>query len=410
MNGSLPVELLLGLYLGALTGVVPALVAWGLGFAFRYVTGVTLPGFAVVVLGVAIAGVQGGLLGLIDPSVVNSPAAVVALVVVMMAVQYSHAKGDAMGATFPRRVDLRRLAPGRLSADVVERVGDFGQVRVRVAGEVGDVEGHPPLPEDLRTAIREGEWTFPADLPLSELETRLADRLRTDYDLEDVAVSIDSRGRASVAAAPPAGSLSRRVPAGQRAVSVPALVPTGLARGDEVVLSLPDRELAGTVVSARSDGVAPAEDDGETGTAPTTDDGTAADVPDAPARTPTTTGGEGRVTVAVPRTDATAVLDCPDVAVRVRSRGTRREYELQGLLRRAGNRFRKLAVRAGGPLDGTTLGDAGVRERYDVAVLAVRRSGEWTVAPRGPTALSAGDELFAVGPRSALDRFAEAVA
>lgn len=58
---SFPVEVLPGLYLGILTGIIPALVAWAFGFAFEYVTGVTVPAFGVVVLAVAIAGVNGGL-------------------------------------------------------------------------------------------------------------------------------------------------------------------------------------------------------------------------------------------------------------------------------------------------------------------------------------------------------------
>jgi len=61
---SLPVEVLFGIYLGLLTGIVPAFVSGALGFAFKYLTGVTLPGLGVVVLAVAIAGINGGLMGL----------------------------------------------------------------------------------------------------------------------------------------------------------------------------------------------------------------------------------------------------------------------------------------------------------------------------------------------------------
>jgi len=35
---SLPVEVLLGIYLGLLVGVIPALASWALGFAFKYCT------------------------------------------------------------------------------------------------------------------------------------------------------------------------------------------------------------------------------------------------------------------------------------------------------------------------------------------------------------------------------------
>ncbi len=262
MDYSLPVAVLFGLYLGALTGVVPALVAWTLGFVFRYVTGVSVPGFGVTVLSVAIAGVQGGLLGLLDPTVGNSPVVVVALIVVMLSSQYAHSKGDAMGAAFPRRIGFRQLRENRISSDVIERVGRFGQVRVRVDGDVGNIEGYPSLPDDLRTAIVEDTWTFPGDLPIAELESRLADRLRTDYDLADVAVEIDAHGTATVNAAPPEGTLSRRVPAGKRAVSVDTLVPTGLSRNDDVVFTLDGgdgdadevEEIGGTVLSAKTHG------------------------------------------------------------------------------------------------------------------------------------------------------------
>ena len=70
---ALPIEVLYGIYLGLLTGIIPAFVAGGLGFVFRYVTGVTLPGLGVVALAVAIAGINGGLLGLLEEDVASSP-------------------------------------------------------------------------------------------------------------------------------------------------------------------------------------------------------------------------------------------------------------------------------------------------------------------------------------------------
>lgn len=79
------------------------------------------------------------------------------------------------------------------------------------------------------------------------------------------------------------------------------------------------------------------------------------------------------------------------------------------LLRRAGKRFRRVSVKAGGPLDGVTIGEAAIRDQYGVVVLAAR--GErWQIAPRGGTNLTAGQELFVVGAREALERFEEAAA
>ena len=404
---SLPVEILLGIYLGLLVGVIPALASWALGFGFKYVTGVSLPGFGVAVLAIALAGVSGGLLALADQSITSAPNAervVTAIVLVGMVSMYAHSQGDRMGATFPKRLSLQQLRDRRISADVVEFVGGRDEVRIRVVGEVADMEGYPPLPEPLRADIRGGEWSFPADLRIGELETRLEERLRAEFDLGDVSVGIDERGRASVVAAPPFSGLSKRIGDGRHAVSVDALLPTGLARNDEVTVLAPDAEVRGTVVSARSDG------DDEPVETPDEPDVEGEEPPPAPVRAPTTDGGEGRLTVAVNRTDAKPLLGSAETKVVVEPRGTRREYELISLLRRAGNRFRRLTVDADGPLDGTTLGEAHVRSTYGVAVVAVRKPGGWQLAPDDDTAVAAGEDVYVVGTTSALDAFAEAVA
>jgi hypothetical protein len=419
---SIPVEILFGIYLGVLTGIVPALIAGALGFAFKYVTDVSIPGFGIVALALTIAGVNGGVLALADPAIVeaeNNVALLVAIVVVLMLTLYAHAQGDKLGAAVPRRFTLQSIAERTLSTDVVELVGGRGQVRVRVAGDVDDLEGYPPLSADLRTAIRDGEWTFPADLPLGDLETRLADRLREDYDLADVSVRLDERGRATVAAAPPVGGLSKRVPDGRRAVSVDALLPTGLAPGDEVRVLAGDGPVPGLVLGVRAAG---ADGDGEGGApGPTAGDGVATDggaeaepgtgsgAPATPVRS--ATGGEGRVTLAVERRAAETVLRATAPRVVVEARGTRREFELATLLRRAGQRVRRVTVREGGPLDGASVRAVGVRETYGVGVLATKRENErWRFEPDEAAELAAGTELFVAGEREALDAFEEVAA
>ncbi|MFB6084920.1 MAG: potassium channel family protein [Halorientalis sp.] len=409
---SLPVEILLGIYLGFLTGIIPALVAWTLGFGFKYFTGVSIPGFGVVVLAVALAGVSGGLLALADPSVTqsaNAPTLVTAILVVTALSLYAHAKGDQLGANAPRKLSLSKLRERTLSRDLADLVAG-GQVRIRVVGDVADVEGYPPLSDDLRTEIREAEYTFPADLRVSELEERVAERLRTEFDLSDVAVTIDERGRAAVAAAPPFSGLSKRVPAGKRAVSVDALVPTGLARGDEVTLVTPDARVDGTVVSAKTGD--PASDRRLAAPVPEPGPDVEADRESGsrPVRAPTATGGEGRLTVAVTRADAEPLLRADRAWAVVEARGTRLEYELVSLLRRSGKRFRRFTVAAGSVLDGATVGTANAREAHGVAILAVRKPTGWQLVPDGPTALAGGDEVFVVGPSDALDAFGEVVA
>ncbi|MFC5135205.1 MULTISPECIES: potassium channel family protein [Haloferacaceae] len=427
---ALPVEILFGIYLGVLTGIIPALVAGVLGFIFKYFTGVTIPGLGVVALALALAGVNGGLLALNDQTIRSSdraPAILTAILVVLMLSLYAHAQGDKLGAAVPKRVSFRKLRERTLSTDVVDLVGGRGQVRVTVAGEVGDMEGYPPLPTETRRAIADGEWTFPADVPITELETRFAERLKTELELADVSVRIDEEARATVTAAPPTGGLSKRVPKGKRGVSVPALVPTGLARGDLVRIVTADLTVEGTLLAAKSGGklvegggasavtsaaggdtpeAEPRPEDGRSED-PRTDGGEPASLPESAPKTGTTTGGEGRVTVAVDRSEAGPLLRAGRGRVLVCSRGTRREFELTTLLRRAGKRFRKVTVVAGGALDGHTIGEVGVREAYDVAVLAARHDAKWTVAPSGNQSLSAGDELFVVGTREALDRFGE---
>lgn len=407
---ALPVEILYGIYLGVLAGIIPAVIAGGLGFIFKYFTDVTIPGFGVVVLALAIAGVNGGLLALNDQAVLNSEhnvAIVVAIVVVLMITLYAHAQGDKLGAALPKRLTLKKLTDRTLSTDVVELVGGRGQVRITVAGEVADIEGYPPMPAELRAELQEGEWTFPADVPLNELETRLADRLKTDHDLAEVAVRLDERARATIAAAPPVGALSKRVPTGKRAVSVSALVPTGLARGDVVDVVTPETVVTGTVLSAKSTEKADKKEKADKAAA--TDGGTDTATVEIPAPTPVTAGGAGQVTVVVERSAATTLLATPSAQVVVQARGTRREFELTTLLRRAGQRFRRVSVQADGPLDGVTIGEASVRDTYHVGILAVKHD-TWLFAPRGSTELSAGDELFIVGTREALDTFAEVAA
>ena len=400
---SLPIEVLLGLYLGLLTGIVPALVSGVLGFVFKYVTGVTIPAVGVLVLALAIAGANGGLMALYDPAILGSGERfIVAVLVVMMLSLYAHSQGDKLGASVPKRLNLRRLTERTLNTDVVELVGGHGQVRVTVAGEVGDIEGYPALPATLRATIREGEWTFPADIPLVELETRVADRLRSEFDLADVSVRLDEDARATVSAAPPVGALSKRIPLGKRAVSVTTLLPTGLAAGDEVAVTADGRTVEGTVLSAQTRGTTDAPETA-------TDGGTEAAAP--PVTTPVTTGGEGRLTLVVSRADAEFLLGASTVdRLVVESRGVRQEFELVSLLRRGGRRFRKLTVGSGGALDGATLGEANLRDGYGVAVLAIRHGGSWQLAPRGSQAVAAGDELFAVGTREALAAFEEAIA
>ncbi len=285
---SLPVEVLMGIYLGLLVGLVPAAVAWLLGFGFRYVTGVTVPGLAVVVLSVAIAGASGGLMALADPTITQSESQVrltVALLVVLMGSLYAHNRGDAFGE-HPEAALLQGLREKKLSADVVD-LSAAATKSVFAVGDVADMEGYPALAEPLRAEIRSEEWRFPADLRIGELERRMEERLKSEFDLGDAAVSIDEQGRATVVAAPPFSGLSKRVGDNRHAVSVDALLPTGLAR---TMRAGAGTHKFGEPSSARS---TPSADEtpAETPTEPEIAD---SEAPPTPVQAPTTDGGEGR--------------------------------------------------------------------------------------------------------------------
>ncbi|GAB3019069.1 potassium transporter TrkA [Natronobiforma cellulositropha] len=412
---SLPIEVLLGIYLGLLTGIVPAFVAGALGFLARYFTGVTLPGFGVVVLALAIASVNGGLLVLAEPEIVRSPRLLVAVLVVIMLALYAHSQGDKLGSELPKRVSLTAVRKRTLSADAVEFVGSVGQVTVRPAGPIRDMEGFPPLSPSLREALAAGSWRLPADLPLSELEHRLETRLRTDHDLADVAVSLDDRGRATITAAPPSSGLSKRVPEGSRAVTLETLVPTGLARDDTVVLETPTRSVDGTVLSVDATHVPSRAADGQE---------TAENAP--PAATPATesAGGRGRVTVAVARRDVSALLESDSDRLLVRSRGTSPALEARSLLSRtetvvervvvdthtpvpADGAVRVLAVlrTAGSPREPTSDRRPWRWLRPGRGETGSDRPQTWVFAPGIERALEAGDEVFVAGPERAVDRF-----
>lgn len=431
---SLPAEILLGIYLGLLTGVIPALVAGSLGFIVRYFTGVTLPGLGVVVLALSIASVQGGLLGLLEPEVLAAPRFVVAILIVLMLSLYAHSQGDKIGQSLPRKFSLRELRTRTLSAEAVEVVGGIGQVTVRPEGEIKNIEGYPPLPSELRERIAGGSWRLPADLPITELERRLEDRLRATHDLGAVEVTIDRRGRATIGAAPPPGALSRRVPEHHRAVSVAALVPTGIARRDRVVIETPEGAVTGTVLSARSDpSAAPPPEPGVE-----TDGGVEDETGSQPVPAPTTTGGEGRITVAVERSEAPTLLRAERGRVVVRPRAESHEYELLSLFRRAGYRIRSHVVGAGGA--GRSVG--AIAENTGATVLAVRsgpsaasegparqgrsrlaevtrytpRSGsgsrrprDWRFLPAADATLAEDDEVFVLGRLPELRRLAEVI-
>ncbi|MCU4754008.1 TrkA C-terminal domain-containing protein [Halobacteria archaeon AArc-curdl1] len=404
-------EILVGIYLGLLAAIFPSFVAFLIGFVFKYFTSVTVPGLGVVALGGALAGVSGGLMGLIDPTLAESWTGITAVLVILMACLWAHSQGDKLGEATPRHLTLKTLREARLSTDIADRVDSFGQIRIRPIGEIEAIDGYPPLSAEVRERLSGDSWKFRVDLPISELEARLEERLRTEYELVEASVSIDAQGRAQIAVAPMIAGLSRRVPPGKRAVSIRTVLPTGVARGDVATLHLPEDTVTGTVVSARSaDAVDTSNQPIGNVTEPPED---AADTDVEFESTPTastTTGGEGYVTLLCSQADARAVIRAEFAPMVIHSRGKQREYEAIGVLKADGNRFRKLTIGADSNLVGAAIGDIQIRDTYDVAILALRRPLERVLCPDGSTTLQAGDVVHVVGKPDSLRTFEEVTA
>ncbi|WP_459194389.1 potassium transporter TrkA [Halosimplex sp. J119] len=383
---SLPVEVLIGISFGVLIGIVPAFVVGLSSFLLGYYGGYDVPQVAAVGVALPIAAANGYYVGLIGNSVEQAPRLLVGALVAVMVALYANSQGATLAERVPRDLSQATQSQRTLSAEAVDAVDGSGQITIRASGEIRDIEGHPPLSPDLRRTLEDGAWRLPADLPLSELETRLADQLRTDYDLVDVSVSVDARGRASIAAAPPSRDLAERVPDGWRAVSIDALLPTGLAPGDEVTVEAGSATASGHVLSASVDADRRSgPSGGSNGKAPT--DGEDGALVQSRAETE---GGPGRVTVALPTSEARSLLGAERGQLRVTSHGTSHTFEAFSELERAGQSVRKVRVDDGSAFD-------------DVEVIGVRGaegdgtdSAGWEFQP-GDDAVETATEAFVVG-------------
>jgi hypothetical protein len=392
-------EIALGLYIGLLTGMFTALLVFSLAFVFQYLANVAFPATMGLMIGLGSAGLQGGMFRLLrDPVALRSPVIITALLLTLLITNYSQKRGQELAKQVPpKSVLIGRVRRRTFSPDVVKHLGRFGQVTVTVSGEVRDIEGYPPLPESARAAIRTGEWVFPADLPLSEIEKRLRERLTVEHDLTDVAVAVDERGEATVSAAPPTSGLSRRVPRDKHATTVEGLVPTGTAYGDKVEITVDGETLTGTVVSVTPPAPKKDEKKGEDGEGPA-----------GQAVAQTAVGGKERIALAVKPGAVASTVGADVSKFVVAPRGENREYEFVSLLRKQGNAFRKVVAGADGPFVGKQLTD--LRAEYGVDVLAVKSFDSWVFAPRERTRVEAEDELFLTGPADAIQRVRGATA
>ncbi|WP_254810374.1 potassium transporter TrkA [Natronosalvus amylolyticus] len=356
---TLPIEVLLGIAYGLLIGTVLAFVFGVLGFCYRYYAKRTIPQL-VVIGGAVLAGAGiGQYMGVLEVAGSVALRLSIATVIVVLVTLYAASQGDRLAAEFPRGNAQPAVRGRTLSVEAIDSVDAMGQVTIRPTGDVRDIEGYPPLDPPLRESLEDGVWRLPVDLPLSALESRLERQLRQHHDLETVTVSIDARGRAAIAGAPPIKGVGKQVPDGWRAVSIPAVLPSGLSSGDRVRLEMETGSVTGQVLSTTA----------STGSAATM----------------------SRLTVAVPTTDAGAVLDADRARVVVVSAGATHAFEAVSKLERTGKTVRRLV------LDTETLG--ALESTAELCPFAVRSNAEgWVFEPPVST-LESGDDVMVVGDR-----------
>ncbi len=386
---SFPAELLLGLYFGLLVGVIPALGSWAIGFGVTRWGEFEIPLPGVLVIAFVLGGGNAGIvLAAETPGLsVPGPTGLAGSVVVIAALgvsAYEYGK---------RRAERTETAVTDQSQDAAERDDSTEQQdrersrTVQVTGDIGEIAGHPPLPATQRRRLENATFTVPGDLPPAEQEAHLARRLRTEFGLAAVEVTLNEQGEAAVAATPRFSQLSNQLAeTDKHAVSVEGLIPTGVSAGDSVTVITPNAQVRATVLGAWT-----TEDERAEATDPTT-----------------TAGGEGRLTVAVTRTDVEPLVRAPAVKIVVQSRESPAAHRAVSRIRQGENELARMTVPQTSPLAGRAVGSIAVDEGTELAVLGLRGETDWEFSPAGEKEVSPGDELFLAGPENRLQAMEEA--
>ncbi|MWV38720.1 hypothetical protein [Natrialba sp. INN-245] len=330
-------EIIVGVSFGFVVGIGPAITVGALGTIGEYLSR-EFSGRQSIAVALPLAAGNAYVVGLIAPPATairgHTPRLAAASIVVVTLALYANGHGSRIGSELPIGTAGRLVRGRSLSGDATEAIDASGQVSIQSTGGVRDLEGYPPLPPNLRRSLGDEVWRLPADLPRSELERRLETRLRTSYDLSAVSVSVDGRARATIAAAPPTSVTGSRIPEGWRAITIEALIPTGLYADETVVLSTDATDVEGIVLETHASiDAGPSERDaGEVSS-------TAADHP-----TGGSEGGRRRLTVAIPATDAEPVLGANRIHVTVPPDETTPTVEAFVRLGRAGHHVYRCQV------------------------------------------------------------------
>ncbi|RQG93123.1 hypothetical protein EA462_02660 [Natrarchaeobius halalkaliphilus] len=381
-------EIIVGVAFGLVVAIGPAIAVGTLGAAGAYLgRGLSRPESVAIALSLAVG--NGYAIGVVGPQIIDvrtqTPRLLVATAIVALLAMYANSLGARIASELPIGSSFPLVRNRSLSPESLESVDASGQVTIQSTGDVRDIEGYPPLSPRVRHVLEQGSWRVPADLSLPELERRLEQRLRTTENLAAVSVSIDGTGRATIAAAPPASEVASRVPDGWRAVSVPALVPSGAVPGEEIVVYTRDGAVTGSLLETNDGDRIGRVNDG-------------------------TIGGEKCVTVAVPIADAESVLRTDRCRLGVRPQRASETVEALALLERADCSIGRVT---GGELTAILEDD---HERADVWPIVAdssesrevdtERPRQWVVEP-AIADLATDDDVFVVAESLTVDRIRE---
>ncbi|MFP8952959.1 hypothetical protein ACLI4Z_08310 [Natrialbaceae archaeon A-arb3/5] len=407
-------EIIAGVSFGFVIAVIPAAVV-GIIAAIGMSRDRPLSGPESVAIGLALAACNGYVIGFVTVSAFESIGQLlrvgVASAVVAVYTLYAKRLGERLLSELPIGASYPLVRSRTLSADAIDAVDAIGQVTIRPSGEIGTVEGYPPLPPGLRETLAAESWRLPADLPLSELETVLENSLRASYALSAVSVSIDGRGRASIQAAPASSELASRVPDGWRSVSISATVPIGMGTNEESIVHADGEFVRGFVLAV--------EPTRTTSRESMADSGYASHGTGTPDRNETrsasvcrpTSDGKARVTVAVSTVDVETVLRADHRHIIVPSHDSDDAAAAVSHLERSGQLIRKIPV-----TDLTAaLGESDIdrdeirflaASRVDEQASTVAHGHEWIATPTIDE-LADCESVFIVGDTPLVKRLVE---
>jgi len=270
-----PLGVLLGVGFGLVLGTVVASVTAIVGFARGDDVNPPLSGESGVGVTLFLTGAIAVLFGILLPSVGNGwgdslsdpsravanwtaavieflPLVVLGGVTTIVLGRYGYRQGERIAGDVPASETDRHNSRETLSPATVADADDTGRVGIDVTLDTASFESQHSLLAAKWDATDSRTWELQADLPIQELEARLADRFETRFDVDVTQATIDSQGQATVSAAPSPRTGANQLSAGQRAVTLDTLVPAGLEVGDQVVLRVTGGGVDGTVLGIQS--------------------------------------------------------------------------------------------------------------------------------------------------------------